>query len=191
MVNEHQCDQKRYVKHKRSKTGELMTILYSCEPTEWMLNSLQCSLSFTHLNRAKHLPDVYPKGWHTLMLFEYDEIHHRNVWDIYTKRCRKLLGVTFKAARKTFESYALLLDISAEVRYRLLGHQDRSIKSHYQNWEWDRMVDKVDNAHIKVLKEFKVEEIWRKLQKRGREIGLPISVVTKTVIIGNPREHIS
>ena len=26
MINEFECDQKRYVKHKRSKTGELMTI---------------------------------------------------------------------------------------------------------------------------------------------------------------------
>ena len=86
MINEFECDQKRYVKHKRSKTGELMTILYSCQPTEWIINSLQCSIAYTHLDRPSHLPDVYPKGWHTLMLFEYEEKHHRNVWDVYTKK---------------------------------------------------------------------------------------------------------
>ena len=99
----------------------------------------------------------------------------------------KAIRVPFKVARKTFESYAAFLDVSAEVRYRLLGHQDRSIKSNYQNWEWDRLTEKVDEAHIKILKEFRVEEIWKALQKRGRDIGLPISVVTKTVITGNPR----
>ena len=85
----------------------------------------------------------------------------------------------------------MLLDVSAEVRYRLLGHQDRSIKSNYQNWEWDRLSEKVDEAHIKILKEFRIEEIWNKLQKRGRDIGLHISVVTRTVIIGNPRDFVS
>lgn len=188
IINEYDCDKKRYVKHKRSKTGEQMTILYSCEPTEWLLNSLQCSISYTHLNRPSYLPDVYPKGWHLMMLFEYEEKHHRNVWDVYTKRCRKVLGVPFKVARKTFESYAMFLDVSAEVRYRLLGHQDRSIKSNYQNWEWDRLTEKVDEAHIKILKKFRVEEIWKALQKRGRDIGLPLSVVTKTIMIRNARE---
>jgi len=187
LVNESEQDEKRYVKHKRSKTGEPMNILYSCEPTEQIINSLQCSITYTHLNRSSSYPDVYPKGWHTLMMFEYKEEEHKNVWDVYTKRCRKIIGVPFKVARKTFESYALLLDVSAEVRYRLLGHQDRSIKSSYQNWEWDRISAKVDEAHLKVLKEFRVEEVWYKLRKRGKEIGLPDLIVNRGTMIGNPR----
>ena len=187
LINEDQFNKKRYVKHRRSKTGEQMTILYSCQPTEWILNSLKCSITFTHLNRSKKFPDVYPRKWNSLILFEYNDEQHRNVWDIYTKRCRKLLGVPFKVARKTFESYAMLLDVSAEVRYRLLGHQDRSIKRNYQNWEWEKMIEKVDESHIKVLQEFKVEKIWKELQSRGREIGLPTSVVTRTLMIKNGR----
>ena len=187
LVNESEQYKKRYVKHKRSKTGEPMNILYSCEPTEQIINSLQCSITYTHLNRSSSYPDVYPKGWHTLIMFEYKEEEHKNVWDVYTKRCRKIIGVPFKVARKTFESYALLLDVSAEVRYRLLGHQDRSIKSSYQNWEWDRISAKVDEAHLKVLKEFRVEEVWYKLRKRGKEIGLPDLIVNRGMMIGNPR----
>ena len=187
LVNESEQDEKRYVKHKRSKTGEPMNILYSCEPTEQIINSLQCSITYTHLKRSSGYPDVYPKGWHTLMMFEYKEEEHKNVWDVYTKRCRNIIGVPFKVARKTFESYALLLDVSAEVRYRLLGHQDRSIKSSYQNWEWDRISAKVDEAHLKVLKEFRVEEVWYKLRKRGKEIGLPDLIVNRGMMIGNPR----
>ena len=189
LVNESEQYKKRYVKHKRSKTGEPMNILYSCEPTEQIINSLKCSITYTHLNRSSSYPDVYPKGWHTLIMFEYKEEEHKNVWDVYTKRCRKIIGVPFKVARKTFESYALLLDVSAEVRYRLLGHQDRSIKSSYQNWEWDRISAKVDEAHLKVLKEFRVKDVWYKLRKRGKEIGLPESVVTRTLMLSNPRDE--
>ena len=64
---------------------------------------------------------------------------------------------------------------------------DQKLKSNYQNWEWDRLTEKVDEAHIKILKEFRVEEIWKALQKRGRNIGLPLSVVTKTIMIRNVR----
>jgi len=82
-----------------------------------------------------------------------------------------------------------MLDTSTEIRYRLLGHQDRTIKRHYQNWEWDKMIDKVDEAHLKVLNEFKVEEVWYKLRKRGKQIGLPASVVLSTLMLGNPRNN--
>ena len=93
----------------------------------------------------------------------------------------------FKTARKTFESYALLLDIPAEIRYRLLGHQDRTIKRHYQNWEWEKMIDKVDEAHLKVLEEFNVKKIWYQLRKRGNEIGLNQALINKSLLLGNPR----
>ena len=179
----------RYVKHKRSKTGEPMRILYSCKPTEEIMNSLQVSIAMTHLNRSKKFPDVYPKGdLHPLMFFDYPEELHKNVWDVYIKRSRKVVGLPFKTARKTFESFALKLGISQEIRYRLLGHQDRTIKRYYQNWEWDEMIDLVDEAHMQVLKELEAEKIWFQLRKRGKEIGLNEAVVNKGILIGNPRK---
>ena len=45
------------------------------------------------------------------------------------------------------------------------------------------MIDKVDEAHIKVLEEFKVEKIWNRLRKRGRELGLSEYVVNKGIMI--------
>tara|TARA_B110000977_G_scaffold180844_1_gene240977 strand:- start:542 stop:1870 length:1329 start_codon:yes stop_codon:yes gene_type:complete len=189
LINEAEDNLNRYVEHKRSKTGERMKILYSCSPTEEIINSLQISISLTHLNRGERLPDVYPKGWHTLMFFEYPEELHKNVWDVYVKRCRRIVGMPFKTARKTFESYALLLDIPAEIRYRLLGHQDRTIKRHYQNWEWEKMIDKVDEAHLKVLEEFNVKKIWYQLRKRGNEIGLNQALINKSLLLGNPRYY--
>ena len=179
----------RYVKHKRSKTGEPMRILYSCKPTEEIMNSLQVSIAMTHLNRSKKFPDVYPKGdLHPLMFFDYPEELHKNVWDVYIKRSRKVVGLPFKTARKTFESFALKLGISQEIRYRLLGHQDRTIKRYYQNWEWDEMIDLVDEAHMRVLKALEVEKIWFQLRKRGKEIGLNEAIINKGILIGNPRK---
>lgn len=181
---------KRYVKHKRSKTGEPMRILYSCKPTREIINALQVSIAITHLNRSKKYPDVYPKSdlIPPFMFFEYPEELHKNVWDVYVKRSRKVVGLPFKTARKTFESFAMKLGISQEVRYRLLGHQDRTIKRFYQNWEWEEMIEIVDKAHMEVLKELEVEKIWFELRKRGKEIGLNEAIVNKGVLIGNPRK---
>ena len=49
------------------------------------------------------------------------------------------------------------------------------------------MIDKVDEAHLKVLEEFKVEKVWNSLRKRGKELGLSGYVVNKGIMIGNPR----
>ena len=170
---------KRYVKHKRSKTGELMNILISCKPLDELFNALKASIYYTHSGN----PKAYPGEWRFLQFFEYEEKDHRNVWDVYTKRSRKVVGFPFKVARKTFETYALKLNISTEIRYRLLGHQDRTIKKHYQNWEWEDMIKLVDEAHLKVLTEFEVEKIWDALRKQAYIKKLPAILYNKGVPI--------
>ncbi len=44
---------KRYVKHRRSKTGELMNILISCKPLDEIFNALKASIYYTHLEIQK------------------------------------------------------------------------------------------------------------------------------------------
>ena len=51
------------------------------------------------------------------------------------------------------------------------------------------MIDKVDEAHIKVLEEFQVKKIWYQLRKRGKEIGLNEAIVNNGMLIGNPRNR--
>lgn len=166
--NEDDVEANRYVLHKRHKTGEPMDILYSCEPTEGLILSLQNSIRHTH----NHKPYMIPDRSNPLQLFKYDYDDskvHKNVWDVYAKRASKLL-LPMKTARKTFESYALMLNMTAEIRYRLLGHTDQSIKSHYQNWQWEKLSDKIDDAHIKVLQEFQSKELFNELIDRVTEV---------------------
>ena len=119
--------------------------------------------------------DVYSpnelEGW----FFKYDINNttvHRNVWDVYQKSIRRLLAKPFKTARKTFESYALKLAISQDIRYKLLGHANPTIKAHYQDWEWYELKQQVDEAHQLVLKEYRVEEIYKAIDNKSRELGL-------------------
>lgn len=168
LENQSDYDSNRYVNHRRHKTGESMTILYSCKPTEDIILALQNSIHITH----KRSPLKLPNRLNPLQLFVYDyEDHrvHKNTWDVYAKTCSKLL-MSFKTARKTFESYALMLNTSAEIRYRLLGHTDTSIKSHYQNWEWDNLSKQIDTAHLEVLKAFDTETLFNELIDRVTEV---------------------
>lgn len=174
---------RRYIKHRRSKSGELMEIRMDVEPIFSLMYTIRDTIKITHsqkINKRTGEPfkkgaDVYSpnelEGW----FFKYDINNttvHKNVWDVYQKSIRRLLGKPFKTARKTFESYALKLAISQDIRYKLLGHANPTIKAHYQDWEWDELKQQVDEAHQLVLKEYRVQEIYKAIDNRSRELGL-------------------
>lgn len=181
--NRNSLEDKRYVKHERSKTGELMKILYSCTPTESIINSLHLSLQLPESNRTIKGFSIIPKHQEYLKFFDCSEDNYKNIWDIYIKRITPLLGHSFKVARKTFETYAVKLEVSSEITFRLLGHQDKTIKSSYRNWEWEELVKKVDAAHLQVLEEFQAKLLWQKLLERAKEINLPDRIHDGTVLL--------
>ena len=165
LQNEDRSDLDRYVLHRRSKTGEAMDVKYSIEPIEDMLNYLKRAIRHTHKDIAD--TDI------GLRIFTYnseDSRIHRNVWSVFQHRCKDLLGAPLKSSRKTFESVSLLLDVSQAIRYRLLGHVDRTVKKHYIDWQWDSLRDKVDEAHIRVLTEFNTVKLWTMLKDRYLEL---------------------
>ena len=91
---------------------------------------------------------------------------------MYQKRIKRLTNRRFKDARKTFESYALKLEISQDIRYKLTGHANQTIKAHYQDWEWDKLKDQVDAAHLKVLKDYRVQKLMKLLKHKVAELSL-------------------
>ena len=172
---------RRYIKHQRSKSGELMEIRMDIEPIFSLIYTIRDTIRVTHANKInkrtgkpfKKGADVYSsnelEGW----FFKYDINNttvHKNVWDVYQKRIKRLTGRRLKDARKTFESYALKLKISQDIRYKLTGHANQTIKAHYQDWEWDKLKDQVDNAHVKVLKDYRVEKLMKLLEEKAMEL---------------------
>lgn len=73
----------------------------------------------------------------------------------YSKIIKRLLGVPFKTARKTYDSYALLNNIDFQVRIHLLGQRDASIKRHYTNFEMKEIRLKIRDANKLILDSFK------------------------------------
>lgn len=77
-----------------------------------------------------------------------------------------LNGATFKTARKTYDSYALLNDVDFQIRIHLLGQRDVSIKKHYTNFEMKAIQDKVSRAHKRIIESFGAEDFARELLAR-------------------------
>ena len=180
--HEHKAGDKLYIKHYRSKTNELMEINLTPILIRNLILIIHSTIKITHGNKVnkrtgekfKKGEDVYIGNGGKGSFFKYDindSKTHKNVWDVYQKRIKKLIGMPFKTARKTFESYALKLKISQDIRYKLLGHTDQSIKAHYQDWEWDELKEQVDEAHQEVLKEYRVEYLFDLINKRAGELG--------------------
>jgi hypothetical protein len=102
-----------------------------------------------------------------LALFDYDlknSILHKNIWDVYQKKIKSLLGYSFQTARKTYNTYATELEVSNTVRDILLGHAPKSInEKHYINRRTIKISEKVQQAHIEILEDFKFEDLAMQL----------------------------
>ena len=166
-----------YLVHRRNKTkdrgNEDMFIRIDEFPTLTLISKLRYSVFLTH---HKTKPEILPFN-DGMSIFKYDtdtdyELHS-NVWDIYKKKITKLLGYSFKTARKTFNTYALELEVSDSIRRVLLGHIDSSVLSHYDNLNTEKIMEQVENAHKSVLKEFKANELTELLIDKLADIGAP------------------
>ena len=89
---------------------------------------------------------------------------HKNVWDVYQRRVKKLLGYSYQTARKTYNTYATELEVSNTVKDILLGHAPQSINErHYVNRRTVKLSEKVQQAHTEILEDFKFNELSSRL----------------------------
>ena len=169
----------------RHKTNELMWIKYEY-PFNDLQRKLRGYLELTHgykINKKTGkeflktkeytLSENERSGW---FFKKYD----KSQWNTLSKNCRKVGLSPFKTARKSFETYALQLQISADIRYKLLGHATEGVKQNYQDWQWDKLQDQIHDAHELVLANFHIDTLYPALIKKADEIlkkmGIPPKV---------------
>ena len=68
---------------------------------------------------------------------------------------------------------ALELAVPETIRRVFLGHADPIMLVHYDNTQTERIQKQVEDAHIVVLKEFRVEEIVRGLMFKTNILDVP------------------
>jgi hypothetical protein len=174
--------------HTRHKTNELMWIKYEY-PFNDLKKKLRGYLELTHgykINKKTGKEFLNTKEY-TLSENERDgwffKKYNKDKWNTLSKNCRKVGLPPFKTARKSFETYALQLQISADIRYKLLGHATEGVKQNYQDWQWDKLQDQIHDAHELVLANFYIDTLYPALIKKAdkilKKMGIPPKVFNK------------
>tara|TARA_B110000285_G_C15057582_1_gene580481 strand:+ start:23 stop:1390 length:1368 start_codon:yes stop_codon:yes gene_type:complete len=168
----------------RHKTGEIMWIKYA-HPFNDLQRKLRGFLELTHgyktnektgkqfLNTKEYqLSTKEEDGW-------FFKDYNKDTWSTLSSQCRKIGMPPFKAARKTFETYALKLEVSADIRYKLLGHATEGIKQNYQDWEWEELQNQIHEAHELVLAHYHIDTLYPAYIKKANEILEKMGVSSK------------
>jgi len=166
-----------YLVHRRSKTRDRnnpeMFIRIDYGHFLFLIRKIKYSFIYTHFNKK---PEILAPLNDTISIFNYsvddDYRLHKNVWDTYNKKIVKVLGYSFKTARKTFNTHALELEVSNTIRRILLGHTDSSELRSYDNLRTEKINKQVEEAHQNVLKEFRFEYLTEKLDDKIKTLGV-------------------
>ena len=152
-------DGEKYIIHRRVKTKNSANddlIIRLDDNIPYLIIQTKRLFEITHKDRG--IISENP-----LALFDYDltdNIKHKNVWDVYGRRVKKLLGYSYQTARKTYNTYATELEVSNTVKDILLGHAPQSINErHYVNRRTVKLSEKVQQAHTEILEDFRFDHL--------------------------------
>ncbi len=154
-----------HIYHRRSKGYFPMYIKLFNYPVMGLINRLKFVSVYTHHDRRLNGKSILGDINDQLSIFDYDHKANSKWHNEMTKHIQRKLkkkGLTFKKARKSFNQYAQKLELSQKVREVLLGHKEggKIIKKHYDSHTLVPFLKKVDEKHMEVLKQFKVEELY-------------------------------
>ena len=92
-----------------------------------LIQTIKTSLYFTHFNRNPELLSAYNNKYEIFNLNISQEIKkHKNLWNIYQKKIKQLIGVSFRAANTVYIDFINNIEISHQVRGILVGKIDAS-----------------------------------------------------------------
>jgi hypothetical protein len=185
-----------YLIHRRHKTKNKANddmVIRIDENLLHLIEKLKLSVVYTHYIRK---PEIIPPIEDSIRIFNYnidvDNDLHQNVWDNWKKRVSRLLGHSFKTARKTYDTTSAKLDISQTIRQILLGHIEDSMLYHYGDLNSVEISQQVQDAHLRVLEDFEtdalIELMMQRLMALEQVKGLPEWLNPENVHIGNLEE---
>ena len=163
-----------FIDHKRHKTKNVMRIWISLPPIGSLIFILKRLVAHTHpkiayLSREDLLLTAEQikgkKDNDTHRIFKHSSEDYKtdeNFWNNMNKHLKKLGLYSFESARKSFNTTATYLQIHPSITKTLVGHTDRTIQSHYNNYNDARLVKSVQEAHLQVLHSFKMIELFDK-----------------------------
>ena len=92
-----------------------------------LIQTIKTSLYITHYNKKPELLAAYNNEYEIFNLNISQEIKkHKNLWNIYQKKIKQLIGVSFRTANKIYIDFINNIEISHQAREILAGNIDAS-----------------------------------------------------------------
>ena len=90
-----------------------------------LIQTIKTSLNFTHFNKNPELLAAYNNKYEIFNLNISKQIKkHKNLWNIYQKKIKQLIGVSFRMANTIYIDFINTIEISHQAREILIGKID-------------------------------------------------------------------
>ena len=157
----------------RSKSGEPMFIKIFPEVL-YLIERLKYSFIYTHAGSQIGGVDIVPDLTDRIAIFKYDSQEnsnaHKQLWKTRQNKFAKMdiPEVQFKRARKSFENYTNeITDGNTTVIKKLQGRRiDGVLDASYSNYKSKKWIEKLDDVHELVYREFGADKLIGELISR-------------------------
>ena len=135
-----------------------------------LIQTIKNSLYFTHFNKNPALLAAYNNEYEIFNLNISQEIKkHKNLWNIYQKKIKQLIGVSFRTANTIYIDFINNIEISHQAREILVGNIDASeIIFDHENV----LNDQINSVQNKMEVEFQLGKLIALIENKMALLGV-------------------
>jgi len=135
-----------------------------------LIQTIKTSLYFTHYNKNPELLAAYNNEYEIFNLNISQEIKkHKNLWNIYQKKIKQLIGVSFRTANKIYIDFINNIEISHQAREILAGNIDASEIIFNQE---NVLYDQINGVQNKMELEFQLGKLIALIENKMALLGV-------------------
>ena len=135
-----------------------------------LIQTIKTSLYFTHFNKNPGLLATYNNEYEIFNLNISQEIKkHKNLWNIYQKKIKQLIGVSFRTANTIYIDFINNIEISHQAREILAGNIDASEIIFNQE---NVLYDQINGVQNKMELEFQLGKLIALIENKMALLGV-------------------
>ena len=135
-----------------------------------LIQTIKTSLYFTHFNKNPGLLAAYNNEYEIFNLNISQEIKkHKNLWNIYQKKIKQLIGVSFRTANTIYIDFINNIEISHQAREILVGNIDASEIIFDQE---NALNDQINGVQNKMEVEFQLGKLIALIENKMALLGV-------------------
>ena len=135
-----------------------------------LIQTIKTSLYFTHYNKSPELLAAYNNEYEIFNLNISQNIKkHKNLWNIYQKKIKQLIGVSFRTANKIYINFINNIEISHQAREILAGNIDASEIIFDQE---NVLYDQINGVQNKMELEFQLGKLIALIENKMALLGV-------------------